>query len=334
MALAMSSCHHKSNHGTHGKETRKDTEQQSVFFPCLLFRVFCVRISGGGKTMLKIRSNGVIGLFSSALLLLLCAGKSLGQSAPQTGVPAQQQGGTDAAELAKKLSNPIASMISVPFQSNFDFGIGPNEDGFRHTLNIQPVIPFKLGGNWNLVSRTILPIIHQSEVVPSTTQNGLGDITQSFFFVPPTEGIIMGFGPALLIPTATDDLLGTGKFGLGPTVLVLKQHKAWTYGILLNHIWSVAGDDFRAEVNNTFIQPFMAYNTKSAWTFGLNAESSYNWTGEQWSVPIHITVSKLLKFGKQPVSLGGALRCWATSPSGGPQGCGFRLIGTLLFPAK
>lgn len=246
---------------------------------------------------------------------------------------AKQPSGTDAQELAKKLSNPVASLISVPFQFNFDYGLGPEEDGFRFTMNFQPVIPISLNQDWNLISRTILPVIHQSDVFDTTSQTGIGDIVQSFFFSPSkTEPFVWGAGPALLIPTATDELLGAEKFGLGPTVVVLKQQGHWTYGALWNHIWSVAGADDRAKVNSTFIQPFLAYTTGTAWTYTFNLESTYDWEGEQWGVPIHVQVTKLLRFGKQPISIGGALRCWATSPGAGPEGCGFRFIVTPLFP--
>ena len=242
------------------------------------------------------------------------------------------QPSADAQDLAKKLSNPVASLISVPFQENLDFGMGAGS-GWRSTLNIQPVIPISLNSKWNLISRTIVPIIHQHNVVPNSSQTGLGDITQSFFFSPAeSKRAIWGVGPALLIPTATNDALGTEKFGIGPTALVLKQQGGWTYGALVNHIWSVAGSDTRSEVNNTFIQPFFAYNTKDAWTFGLNTESSYDWVGNHWNVPIHFTVTKLIKVGKHPVSVGGALRCWAASSPGGPENCGLRILFTPLFP--
>jgi len=244
----------------------------------------------------------------------------------------QPQTGSEAHELAKKLSNPVASLISVPFQSNFDFGMGAGS-GWRYTLNIQPVIPVALSPEWNLISRTILPIIHQEKVAGTGSQSGLGDITQSFFFSPAkSRRFIWGVGPVLLIPAATNDFLGTKKFGLGPTVLVLKQQDKWTYGVLANHIWSVAGSDSRASVNSTFIQPFLAYNTKDAWTFNVNTESSYDWTGNAWSIPIHFTITKLIKVGQRPVSIGGAIRCWAASPEGGPENCGLRIIVTPLFP--
>ncbi|WP_349437236.1 transporter [Pararhizobium sp. A13] len=239
------------------------------------------------------------------------------------------------AELAKKLSNPIASLISVPFQLNYDHGYGPL-DGDKTTLNIQPVIPISLNEDWNLISRTILPVTYQDDIAgPSGSQFGLGDVLQSFFLSPskPTEsGLIWGAGPVFLIPTATDDLLGGEKWGAGPTVVALKQDGPWTYGVLANHIWSFAGNDDRQDVSSTFVQPFLSYTTPEAWTFALNTESTYNWEADEWSVPINLTVSKLLTIDKQPISLMAGLRYWAESPQNGPEGLGLRVALTFLFP--
>ena len=241
----------------------------------------------------------------------------------------------DSQELAKKLSNPIASLISVPFQFNYDEGYGPN-DGQRAVLNIQPVVPISLGADWNMISRTILPVIWQNDTAgPSGEQSGLGDITQSLFFspkLPGPSGIVWGVGPVFLVPTATDDLLGGGKWGAGPTAVVLKQHGGWTFGALANHVWSFAGDDDRPDISSTFLQPFISYTTHDAWTFGVNTESTYNWETEDWSVPINFTVAKLVKFDKQPVSLTAGVRYWAESPDSGPDGLGFRGVVTFLFP--
>ncbi len=242
----------------------------------------------------------------------------------------------DSAELAKKLSNPVAALISVPFQLNYDQAIGPAEDGERLTLNTQPVIPFELNRDWNIISRTILPVVWQDDIFPGAgSQFGIGDIVQSVFFSPkaPTaSGWIWGAGPVFLLPTGSDDLLTADKWGAGPTGVMLRQRGPWTYGMLANHIWSFAGNDNRADVSNTFLQPFLSYTTPTAWTFSLNTESTYDWKNEQWSVPINGVVSKVTKIGSQLVSVGGGVRYWADSPDNGPEGMGFRFLFTLLFP--
>ncbi|SEI17663.1 hypothetical protein SAMN05216228_103540 [Rhizobium tibeticum] len=238
-------------------------------------------------------------------------------------------------ELAKKLSNPIASLISVPFQFNYDHGYGP-EDGDKTTLNIQPVIPISINEDWNLISRTILPVTWQDDIAgPSGEQFGLGDTLQSFFLSPakPTEsGIIWGVGPVFLLPTGTNDLLGSGKWGAGPTGVALKQDGPWTVGILANHVWSFAGESDRVDVSSTYLQPFISYTTPDAWTFALNTESTYDWESDDWSVPINFTVSKLVTVDKQPISLQAGVRYWASAPENGPEGLGFRVSITFLFP--
>lgn len=250
-------------------------------------------------------------------------------------VAGQHPGADDTAELSKKLANPISSLISFPIQTNFDMRMGTGS-GWRMTMNVQPVVPVALNKDWNLISRTIVPIIHQGNVTgPHTSQTGLGDTVQSLFISPnKTEPFIWGIGPAILVPTATNDSLGNKQLGIGPTAVALKQQKGWTVGVLWNHIWRVAGGKGRPRVNAEFIQPFVSYSTRDGWSYSLNTESSYDWTGKAWGVPVHFQVSKIVRFGKQPVSFGGAMRCWVTSPSGGPEGCGLRIIVTALFPKK
>ena len=239
-------------------------------------------------------------------------------------------------ELAKKLSNPIASLISVPLQLNYDSNIGKADEGQRLLLNVQPVIPVSLNDDWNLISRTILPVVSQQDMFANAgSQFGLGDVVQSAFFSPtqPTEsGWIWGAGPVLLLPTATDELLGADKWGLGPTAVALRQDGPWTYGTLANHIWSVAGNDQRQDINATFLQPFLSYTTPDAITFALNTESTYDWESEQWSVPINFNATKVTKIGNQLVSVGGGIRYWAESSDNGPEGFGIRILFTLLYP--
>jgi len=257
------------------------------------------------------------------------------RTVPGKSAQAVQDSASETQELAKKLNNPVASLISLPLQSNFDFGMGTGS-GWRYTLNVQPVIPIALSPKWNLISRTILPIIHQGNVTgPNTSQSGLGDTVQSFFLSPnKSEPFIWAVGPVVLLPTATDASLGAQKWGLGPTAALLKQSGGWTVGILANHIWSVAGKANRADVNATFVQPVLSYTTKQAWTYAINTESTYDWNARSWSIPINPTISKLVRFGKQPMSFGGGLKCWATTPTGGPEGCGLRITVTALFPKK
>lgn len=245
-----------------------------------------------------------------------------------------QASAEDAAELAKKLQNPIASLISVPFKLNWDTGIGPaNAD--RYVLNIQPVVPVSISDNTNLIIRTIVPIIKaEAPVAAMDNESGLGDILQSFFFSPkaPTDGgWIWGAGPVLLYPSASNDAVGAEKWGAGPTAVVLKQDSGWTYGALGNHVWSFAGNDHRSDVSATFIQPFLSYTTKTFTTYGINTESTYDWENSQWTVPVNLSVSQLMKFGKQPVSFQLAARSYLERPEGGPD-WGLSFTTTFLFP--
>lgn len=243
----------------------------------------------------------------------------------------------DKAEIAKKLNNPIANLISVPFQLNHSTDIGTSDKGDRYILNIQPVIPVPLNDDWNVITRTIIPLVKQSDVIPGTDQEGLGDSSLSLFFSPvePTaDGWIWGVGPVFLLPTATDsnNLLGNEKWGVGPTAVALKQENGWTYGALANHIWSVAGNDDRSDISNTFLQPFLAFTTSTFTTFTVNTESTYDWMNAEWQVPVNLMATQLFKVGNQPMSLQLGARYWAEAPETGPEGWGWRLTYTLVFP--
>ena len=238
--------------------------------------------------------------------------------------------------MAKKLANPIASLISVPFQLNYDQDIGSLDDGDRITLNIQPVIPVKLSDDWNLISRTILPVIDQSDIAPgSGSQTGIGDTVQSVWFSPaaPTAGgWIWGVGPVLLIPTGSEDLLTADKWAAGPTAIALKQQGPWTYGALVNHLWSFAGESSRDDISSTFLQPFFTYTTPSAVSFTLQTESTYDWKQSQWNVPVNVMVAKVTKIGNQLVQFSGGIRYYADSPDSGAEGFGIRFAFVLLYP--
>ncbi|NHA15054.1 transporter [Thioalkalivibrio sp. XN279] len=239
-------------------------------------------------------------------------------------------------ELARQLTNPVAALISVPLQLNYNSNIGPVDDGEQWVLNLQPVIPFSLNDDWNLISRTILPIVDQSDIFPGAgSQSGIGDTVQSVFFSPkaPTaDGWIWGAGPVFLLPTGSDDLLTTDKWGIGPTGVALRQQGQWTVGVLANHIWSFAGESARDDINATFIQPFMSFTTPTAWTYTLQSESTYDWEGSDWQIPVRGVVSKVTRVGNQLMSVAGGVNYWVQSTDRGPEGWGFRFTVTLLFP--
>jgi hypothetical protein len=240
------------------------------------------------------------------------------------------------ADLAQELSNPIADLITLPIQMNFDYNIGPLDDGKKLQTNIQPVIPFTVNEDWNLITRTIVPVIYQDDIFPGAgSQFGLGDINMSLFFSPkePTSGgVIWGVGPVLLLPTATDDLLGAEKWGAGPSMVALTMRGPWTMGVLANHIWSYAGDSNRQDISNSFVQPFVAYTWPSAWTASVQSETTYNWKTENWSVPINVALAKLVRLGRLPVSLQAGVGYWAESPAGGPEEWRFRLQANIVLP--
>ena len=242
---------------------------------------------------------------------------------------------TSSEELAKKLANPVASLISLPIQFNYDKGVG-FFDGDRTTVNLQPVVPFSVGKNWNLITRTILPVISQNNILSSNSGNnfGLSDTIFTAFLSPKSakNGLTWGIGPAFLIPTATENSLGRERWGAGPSTVVLKQQGKWTYGALANHLWHFAGNKNKGDVNTTFIQPFLNYITPKATTVFLNSEASYDWIGNSWIVPINLGVNQLLNFGKQKVQLGGGLRYWVETPDSGPDDLGFRFQVIFLFP--
>jgi hypothetical protein len=244
---------------------------------------------------------------------------------------APRSGGSD---IAQELTNPLADLVTIPIQMNYD--IGRLDNGWKLQTNIQPVIPFSMSEDWNLITRTIMPVIYQSDIVLGAgSQFGLGDITVSLFFSPknPTScGVIWGVGPILYLRTATDDLLGAKKWGAGPSGVVLTMRGPWTMGALTNHAWSFAGDSHRQDVSNTFVQPFVAYTWPNAWTGSVQSETNYNWKTEKWSIPVNVGISRLVMLGKIPVSLMGGVGYWLESPVTGPEGRRFRLQANFVLP--
>lgn len=241
-----------------------------------------------------------------------------------------------AQDIAKKLANPVSAMYSLPIQFNYTRGYGVNDNGNQYLMNIQPVLPFTLNDDWNIISRTILPVIRRDDI-PSGRgiQGGIGDVVQSFFFSPSVvgeSGWIWGAGPVFLLPTGTNDL-SAKKWGVGPTAVALKQEGPWTYGGLANHIWSVGGNDTVVDnISQTFLQPFVSYSTKGGLTYSLLTESTYDWENEQWNVPLIFAATQLGKIGNQIVSYGGGITYTAEASDGAQEGFGFRVVFTLLWP--
>jgi hypothetical protein len=206
--------------------------------------------------------------------------------------------------LAEEAQNPIANLISLPFQNNTTFGLGPNGDRVLNVLNIQPVVPFALSKDLNLVTRTILPVV--SQPAPNGSQRGgLGDLNPSFFFVPPPRGSwTLGLGPTVLLPTATDQTLGSGQWGAGPAGVAVYTKGAWVAGALVNQIWSFAGDRDRAAVSTFLVQPFVNYNLPGGWYLVSSPIITANWqrANDQWIVPVGGGFGRVFRLGRQPMN--------------------------------
>jgi len=244
---------------------------------------------------------------------------------------AQDEAANEAAELAKKLSNPIASLISVPFQNNMDVGIG-DLNGARNTLNIQPVIPLSISENVNLIARVILPVVSQYNISGAgESQSGLGDAVVSAFFSPKVSKVTWGAGPVFLVPTGGDHF-SANKLGIGPTAVALYQTKGWTFGALVNQIWSVAGDEDYGDVSNLFFQPFFTYNWKSGAGLGGNFELTQNWKAETTNLWFNPVVSAVTSLGKQKMQFAVGPRFNLSAPESAQSKFGVRAVMVFLFP--
>ena len=228
----------------------------------------------------------------------------------------------DSAELAKQLSNPIASLVSVPFQFNWEQNVGPS-DLTRFILNVQPVMPFSVNEDVNLIVRVIAPLISQPPLVADgTAAFGIGDVTTSFF-VSPTKAkrMIWGAGPVIVLPSTSEPTLGSGKWSAGPTIVALKQAGPWTVGALWNQVWSFSGDATRADVSQMFLQPFVSYQATKTVTLTAQSETTANWEVDdgRWTVPINVLVGKLSTFGTFPASYQLGFGVFPVHPEIGPS---------------
>ncbi|MEZ5083681.1 MAG: hypothetical protein R2750_09545 [Bacteroidales bacterium] len=247
---------------------------------------------------------------------------------------AQNSSTNEIEEMARQLANPLSSVTNIPFQNNFDFNIGPYS-GFRYNLNVQPIFSFKLTENWNVLSRTIIPLIDQTNVVAeNSSQFGLGDALQSLFLTPSKieTKLIWGLGPAISIPTATEDVLGSHTWGVGPTAILLFKDKHFTTGALLNTIWSFAGS---GKNNTTLIQPFFTYispNTPGR-SYSIISENTQNWTGSSFSGDIAIVMNQIIKLKKQLIQLGLGPKVFYGNNNLNPV-WGIRFNVALIYPKK
>lgn len=259
----------------------------------------------------------LVSMLATSCLVVL-ASTVVDAQQPAAAAPAADQ----SEELAKKLSNPISDLVSVPLQFNWQQKVGPLELS-QFILNVQPVMPFELNEHWNMIARVIMPFIGQPPfVVNGLGENGIGDITASFFFSPRTNSkFTWGVGPAFVLPASYQPTIGSGQWSIGPTAVALKQHDKWTYGALVNQVWSVAGDDRRSDVNRMFLQPFLAYQATKTWTLTLQSESTADWDADThtWTIPINFEVAKLSTFGHFPCSYQFGVGGFPAHPEDGPS---------------
>lgn len=260
------------------------------------------------------------------------------QPKPPSPVPAgstapKPDAASSESELARKAQNPIANMISFPFQNNMNFGIGETE-GIQNAFLIQPVVPAALTKKINLITRVIVPIVRQP-VGTDDARTGLGDINASFFLSPSEAGkVIWGAGPIVQLRTATDDYLGTGKWGAGPTAVALTMRGPWVVGLLVNNVWSFAGESSRSDVNLFTLQYFINYNLKKGWYFSSAPILTANWradSGQQWTVPFGGGGGRTFLIGNQAFNASVQAFANAWHPEQGTIWT-LRLQFTLLFP--
>lgn len=282
-------------------------------------------------------------LFVSIVFLLL-GGATFAQEKPAPAEEKKPEAAGDTEALAKATQNPVASLISVPFQDNINPGIGPFSRT-QNVLNIQPVIPVRISENWTLINRIITPIIFQPDLNPEDSINarqhtgtfGLGDINPTFFLSPAKPGkLIWGVGPTIVLPTATNDVLGQGKWSMGPAIVLLAQPGHWTIGALVNNVWSIGGQSDRKDVNQMFFQYFINYNLDKGWYLTSSPILTANWNASgdnRWVVPVGGGVGRIMRLGFQPVNISVTAYGNAAHPPGSSP-WSLRLQIALLYPKR
>lgn len=283
--------------------------------------------------------------FSQMSLGVIVVATSLGAMAQPSTTPATTDGrpavnlptggvksSGSASQLAAKLTNPVADLISVPIQFNSYRGLGEDGQGTAQDLVIQPVVPLSLNKDWNYILRPVLTLGAQNNV-DGFSGAGAGPVVIETFLSPNTNSkFIWGVGPIISTPALSGNEFGTRQTGAGVSAVGLYMSQPWTVGLLAYRTWSVGGSDVAGTANNIYWQPFVSYVTRDAWTFSLNTQSSFNWDSRRSQNPLNATISKLVHVGKMPMSLSVGARYFLSSVPGGPSGWGIRAGVTLLFP--
>ena len=312
--------------------------QDSVASPSVLTGLLAGLLAAAPATVADVQeirldlAQGILALSQEAVVEVADDDATDADADPTATPPAM----TDQEALAKKTQNPVADLISIPLQNNFTFGTGPGND-VLWVLNVQPVIPLELNEDWNIITRTILPIIHQPGLVDgASSDNGIGDLQFAAYLSPSDAGeLIWGAGPVLRFPTASRDTLGSERWSAGPSVVALKSSGPWVVGGLAQQVWSYAGNDDRRNVSELLLQPFVNYNLPSGWYLTSSPVLTANWkaarSSDRWTVPVGGGVGKIVRLGKLPVNM--QLQAYYTAARPDPVGAWtVRFQIQLLFP--